>query len=242
MELLGLLVIGFFIGITHAMEADHLAAVASVNQHGRGLRSLLHRGVVWGIGHGIALLLICGIVILASISFDKRVEAWLELTVAAMIISLGLNTIYRLAVRKVHFHVHQHDGHKHLHAHSHQAEPAPIPHSQLAHQHKHPKRGHWLALLIGLLHGAAGSGGLLVLVVAATHSIFEAFIYILVFAVGAIVGMALLSIVVSMPLSLAQAGAGRVNKIALTALAGFCFWTGGQLGFSSLTILGFINS
>ena len=83
-----------------------------------------------------------------------------------------------------------------------------IPHSQLAHQHKHPKRGHWLALLIGLLHGAAGSGGLLVLVVAATHSIFEAFIYILVFAVGAIVGMALLSIVVSMPLSLAQAGAG----------------------------------
>ncbi|MBL6841402.1 MAG: hypothetical protein ISQ84_04520, partial [Pelagibacterales bacterium] len=105
MELLGLLVIGFFIGITHAMEADHLAAVASVNQHGRGLRLLLHRGVVWGIGHGIALLLICGIVILASISFDKRVEAWLELTVAAMIIGLGLNTIYRLAVRKVHFHV-----------------------------------------------------------------------------------------------------------------------------------------
>jgi sulfite exporter TauE/SafE len=97
-------------------------------------------------------------------------------------------------------------------------------------------------LLIGLLHGAAGSGGLLVLVVAATHSIFEAFIYILVFAVGAIVGMALLSVVVSMPLSLAQASAGRVNKIVLTALAGFCFWTGSHLGFSSLTILGFINS
>jgi len=242
MELLGLLVIGFFIGITHAMEADHLAAVASVNQTGRGLRSLIHRGVVWGIGHGVALVIICGIVILASISFDKRVEAWLELAVAAMIIGLGLNTVYRLAIRKVHFHVHQHNGHKHLHAHSHQNEQAGIPHSQLAHQHKHPNRGHWLALLIGLLHGAAGSGGLLVLVVTATHSIFEAFIYILVFAVGAIVGMALLSIVVSMPLSLAQAGAGRVNKIVLTALASFCFWTGGQLGFSSLKILGLISS
>ena len=253
MELFGLLVIGFFIGISHAMEADHLAAVASINQSGRGLKFLLHRGIVWGVGHGFALLVICGLFVLLGGNLNHVIEAWLELLVAIMIIGLGANTVHKMLRRRIHFHLHQHDGHTHFHAHSHQDQHQDHnqakhqQHQHQQHQHQHDQhqhqhsRGHWLALAIGLLHGAAGSGALLVIVVAATHSIAEAFLYITIFAVGAIVGMAILSMIISLPLSIAELQARRLNKMVLIALAGFCFWTGGQLGFDSLMLLGLIN-
>ena len=241
MELFGLLVIGFFIGVSHAMEADHLAAIATMNQSGRGLRFMLKRGFVWGVGHGVALLTICGLVIIAGGSIDQLVEAWLELLVAVMIVGLGINTLHKMIKQRIHFHMHQHDGHAHLHAHSHAKDSVKTPHHQIAHDHRHPKQGHWLALFVGLLHGAAGSGALLVLVVAATHSIFEALVYIMLFALGAIFGMALLSVIISMPISAAQLQAGRINRIVMVSLAGFCFWTGGHLGLNSLMLLGFIG-
>lgn len=242
MELFGILVIGFFIGIRHAMEADHLAAVASLSQNGGGVRFMIRRGMAWGIGHGIALLIICGLLIAAGDSLSQIFEAWLELLVAIMIVALGINTLLKMLKQKIHFHIHQHDGHAHLHAHSHSADRTTrLSHEKMPHEHKHAKQGHWIALLIGLLHGAAGSGALLVLVVAATHSIFEALIYVFIFASGAVVGMALLSVVISMPISMAQLQAGRINKIALASIASFCFWTGGQLGLESLTLLGFVG-
>ena len=246
MEILGLLTLGLFLGMSHAMEADHLAAVSSMwcLEHGR--RSILQRTLYWSAGHGMALLLLCGILLLSGNSLPAHTEALLELAAAALVIWLGLQLLLRLRRQKIHFHVHEHDGHRHIHAHSHICEtgtqkPPARQHQSAPHHHKHPK-GHPLlmAMLIGIVHGAAGTGGLMVLVVAATHSILLSFVYVAVFCCGTVVGMTALTFIVSMPLSRTGLWATRLNYALSVVIACTCFWTGAMLAYRQLLQLGMI--
>ena len=121
------LLIGFLVGMGHALEADHLAAVGSMASGRTSPKRLAIMGAAWGLGHTITLFLLCSAVILLGFVLTDRLAATLEFGVGIMLIILGADVLRRMVKKKVHFHVHHHgDGQRHVHAHSH--EGAPVPH------------------------------------------------------------------------------------------------------------------
>ncbi|WP_420349866.1 hypothetical protein [Pelagibius sp.] len=200
----GFLVLGFLIGMQHALEADHLAAVGAMAVSGKSSkRGLALRGAVWGLGHTITLFAICAAVILMGLTLTEQTSAALEFGVGVMLVLLGLDVLRRFRAKRIHFHVHSHDaGRPHLHAHSHAG--ATAAHRDDPHDHRHPAGFPLRALGVGLIHGAAGSAGLLALAVAATQDAWTALGYVLVFGLGSILGMAALSFVAAWPLGAAE--------------------------------------
>ena len=216
MELLSLLLFGCLIGMQHALEADHLAAVAALSEKRSSRRALILRGGVWGLGHTITLLTICGVLLLLGESISARIETLLELAVGAMIVLLGANVLYKVWRKRPHFHIHNHsDGASHMHVHTHAGENA--VHVENAHAHRHDNLGLGRALVVGMMHGAAGSAGLLILA-AAADSLPQAGAYVVAFGAGSIIGMATLSFVVSFPLRWMERCANWVNTAAFVSV------------------------
>jgi len=212
-----ILVLGFLLGMRHALEADHLAAVASLATRSRSLLHTVSQGAAWGLGHTLTLLLAGGICLLASVAIPARLARGFEVGVGIMLLGLGAEVLYRARRRHVHLHVHRHeDGTVHLHAHAHA--PAEVHghasgeaahgagHRALPHVHSHPRPildGAGFprrALLVGLVHGLAGSAALLLLTVSTLSSRWLGLAYILLFGLGSILGMAILSAVIAVPL------------------------------------------
>ena len=216
----GFLVLGLLIGMQHALEADHLVAVGTMAA-GRpgGKRGLALRGAVWGLGHTITLFAICSAVILLGLTLTEQMAAALEFGVGVMLVLLGLDVLRRIRAQRVHFHAHRHHGGRpHIHAHSHRG--ATAPHGEDPHAHRHPESFPLRALLVGLVHGAAGSAGLLALAVAATREPWMAVGYVAVFGLGSILGMAALSFVAAWPLGAAERRARWLHSsLALGAAA-----------------------
>ena len=195
------LLLGLLIGMRHALEADHVAAVSSLVVNSRSLRSSVCQGVVWGLGHTLTLFVIGSFVILADAAVSPVVASTLEACVGVMLILLGLDIARRMIRERVHFHAHAHpDGVKHFHAHSHRGLPKARHDDDNAHQHRHPAAFPGRALFIGLMHGLAGSAALIILTVDATGSPAQGLWFIALFGAGSIVGMALLSIAIALPL------------------------------------------
>jgi ABC-type nickel/cobalt efflux system permease component RcnA len=169
-------------------------------------------------------------------------QALLELGASLLILYLGGQLIWRMYRRRIHIHIHEHDGKRHLHMHSHLNDRSEsgdaIPHDELAHNHKHATKSPFLALVVGLTHGAAGSGSLMVLAVTATQSITLSFLYVILFCIGALVGMGLLTIVVAMPLSLAGTRGTIFGNLFSAITACLCLWTGGTIAAQCLVKLG----
>ncbi|HPE48198.1 MAG TPA: hypothetical protein PLR76_07370 [Hyphomonas sp.] len=199
------LLIGFLVGMGHALEADHLAAVGSMASGRTSPKRLAIMGAAWGLGHTITLFLLCSAVILLGFVLTDRLAATLEFGVGIMLIILGADVLRRMVKKKVHFHVHHHgDGQRHVHAHSH--EGAPVPHEADPHEHRHARLFALRPLLVGLAHGAAGSAGLLALAVAASKSPMTSLLYVLVFGVGSMCGMATLTLSAAWPLRWIERG------------------------------------
>lgn len=236
MEMLAFLPLGFLIGMGHALEADHLAAVATMMEKKGSRSSLIARGAFWGLGHSLSLFIVCSAVVFLGLQITQRAEASLELAVGLMIVGLGAQTLWRLHRKRVHIHVHQHGGTKHLHAHSHQADPIPHVKSRHAHEHKSTQTN-MKALAIGLMHGAAGSAGLLVLMVASTQNAVQALGYFAVFGLGSILGMAALSAVACYPLAMIHKGAAWLRNATTAAIGAVAIWVGAALAIESLTSL-----
>ena len=155
---------------------------------------------MWGIGHTLALLAMTTVVFLLPGVLPAGFDRGLEIAVGAMLVVLGLDLVRRLWRDRVHVHAHRHeDGTIHLHAHSHRGDPH--PHETSPHDHRHPARTPWRTLLVGLAHGAAGSAALAVYAAGKVGSAGSALLYVLLFGVGSIVGMATLTAVLALPLS-----------------------------------------
>lgn len=196
----GFLLLGLLMGMTHALEADHLAAVSTMITDGKGRLAL--RGMAWGIGHTATLFVLSAAVFLFSLVLTEARAASLEFVVGMMLVALGLDVLRRMARKKVHFHVHTHPGGgPHLHAHSHAATAT----AARVHQHGHPTGFPWRALAVGLVHGAAGSTGLIALAAATTGTASMALAYVLMFGIGSILGMAAFSAVVGLPFARIEA-------------------------------------
>ena len=188
---LSVLAIGFVLGLQHAVEADHLAAVSTIVSEKRSLISASLVGGMWGLGHTIALFAVGILVIFLKLQISESSEAKLEAVVGGMLVLLGLNAIRKLfAAEKIHAHVHEHGEREHLHIHAHDAE-RPEP----SHHRFSPR-----SIAIGMVHGLAGSAALMLLVVPVITSPSLALAYILVFGVGSIGGMMAMSVLLSLPL------------------------------------------
>ena len=194
----GILFLGFLLGMRHAVEADHVAAVATLATGSNNLRSTILQGAVWGLGHTLTLFLFGSIALMMDSVIPEHMAALLEFAVGVMLIFLGLDVLRRLYRQGIHFHSHQHqDGVLHFHAHTHQKQQ---PHDANAHQHQHPTGFPLRALLVGLMHGMAGSAALIILTLHTVETPAKALFYIAFFGVGSILGMALLSCVIAIPL------------------------------------------
>jgi high-affinity nickel permease len=217
MTALSVLVVGLLLGMKHATEADHLAAVATLATRQSSLAQTLRQGLAWGVGHTLTLLLFGGAVLLLDQAISPALEQVLETAVGMMLFILGADVLRRLARDRIHFHVHRHEPHTaHVHAHSHRGEGA---HAESAHRHTHAGRWPLRALVVGMMHGLAGSAALVLLTLRTVPSLGLGVGYIALFGVGSIAGMALLSVVIAVPLRLSSAYLTRLHH-AMAALVG----------------------
>ncbi|EGP09807.1 nickel transporter UreH [Bradyrhizobiaceae bacterium SG-6C] len=194
----GILGLGFLLGMQHALEADHIAAVSSIAARRTSVRDIVTHGLTWGLGHTITLFVFAGVAIVLGHVIPEHVSGPLETAVGIMLVGLGAHLLWRLWRDRVHFHQHRHgDGTAHLHLHSHGTDAA--PHQDSRHDHAHGLR--WRSLLVGLMHGMAGSAALLVLVASQFANPLHALLYILLFGIGSMLGMGALSAVIAVPLA-----------------------------------------
>ena len=195
--------VGLVFGLKHATEVDHVVAVSTiVSQHQNVFRSSLV-GLLWGVGHAASLLLVGGVVLGLRVAIPEEVSSWLEFGVALMIIGLGLVALRR-ALRgggEVHMHKHNHDGLSHMHIHFHENETKHEPSVRAPHSHAVSQVG-WKPVLIGTVHGLAGSGALTLLILTQISSTGIGFLYLLIFGLGSIVGMVLMSGLIGLPFAL----------------------------------------
>lgn len=195
-SLIAALGLGFLLGLRHALEPDHVAAVSTFVSQERGLLRSCLRGTFWGVGHTAALLA-AGIAVVAfKLQISPEAERSVDRVVALVLIVLGGHVLRRtFAGVSVHRHEHSHDGTAHSHVHLHVGGAA-------EHDHLHLLRGAPQPLLMGLLHGLAGSGALVVLVLTTMPTALSALLYILVFGVGSTLGMLALSGLIGVPFAL----------------------------------------
>jgi ABC-type nickel/cobalt efflux system permease component RcnA len=127
----------------------------------------------------------------------------LEFLVGAMLVLLGSDVLIRVIREKIHFHKHRHGAQVHFHAHSHANEGA---HKNSPHQHLHRAKFPLRFLFVGLMHGMAGSAALILLTLETIHSPWQGMLYILLFGTGSMLGMAVLSIAIAIPLRTSAQG------------------------------------
>jgi len=235
MEGWSLAILGILVGMQHAFEADHLAAVSTLFSDKSSRGDFIKRGAVWGFGHTSSLLAICSVVLFFNLTISPLMEAILELCVGLMVLILGINLFRTIKRRSIHAHVHNHDnGKQHLHVHSHEATASHNPHFKKLPLLNQSQKRLFKPFGIGLVHGAAGSGALLLAIALSTNSLVSAMFSIVMFGAGSIIGMAALSFAVSYPLNIIGSISDKFQRLALTSVSLFAMVIGGNLIVVSL--------
>jgi ABC-type nickel/cobalt efflux system permease component RcnA len=177
------ILLGVLVGLRHAFEPDHLAAVSTLMIDARGARRGALLGALWGVGHTVSLVVVGSLLLATGAVLPARAAAAFELAVSLMLIGLGVRAVVRaLRLGRIgasHHHVHAIGDHVH---------PGPS-----AHVHVVGRTLAWRPLAVGLVHGLAGSGALTALVFAELPTDAARLAYIGLFGAGSIIGMALAS-------------------------------------------------
>ena len=200
------LVLGFLIGMRHALEADHVAAVAALTAGTRSVGDAVWQGAVWGLGHTVPLFLFGSMVLVLDLAMPARLAEALELAVGVMLIGLGMDVLRRLYRGQIQIQRHRHaDGMGDVHA---DTQPGSAQHDRGHHGQAQPKAFPSRALFVGLMHGMAGSAALILLTIQSVQSPVLGLVYIVLFGAGSIAGMAALSVAIALPLRYQANGAG----------------------------------
>lgn len=210
-SLLAILGLGFFLGMRHATDPDHVVAVTTLVARHRSTRSAALIGAIWGVGHTLTILAVGAGIILLGWVIPARVGLSLEFSVGLMLILLGvinLRGVRTLAAPgdvSGHVHAHAHGDYVHTHGHDHSrdehghtAEATPLGWLD---RHLGGIGLYQLArpLVVGIVHGLAGSAAVALLVLTTIHDPAWSVLYLLVFGVGTIVGMMLITMLVAVP-------------------------------------------
>jgi High-affinity nickel-transport protein len=234
--------IGFLLGIRHAADPDHVVAVSTIVSRERSIPRAGWIGILWGVGHTLTILVVGAAIILFGVVIPPRLGLTLEFSVALMLILLGVLNLtgamhwisHRFSPthpehRGTHSHLHSHGDYSHVHSHSH---PAATPDGvAAAHHGAEVEPPHWLRapfarlgvfhslrpLLIGIVHGLAGSAAVALLVLGTIREARWAVFYLLVFGLGTIVGMMLMTLAFAVPFTFAGSRFAWLNKGLVTA-------------------------
>ena len=255
LSLLSLLAVGFFLGVRHATDADHVVAIATIVTREKRLSAAAAIGVLWGVGHGLTVALVGCAIILFGVVIPPRVGLAMEFAVGIMLVLLGVFTLAAvarqareaLALHLLHAHhaaqhdlARQADGHVHVHTHG------DYVHTH-AHGHEHGGHGHaeqatpqgWLdrhfgrlslyqalrPVIVGVVHGLAGSAAVGLLALTAVRDPLWGLVYLLVFGVGTIVGMMLITVLIAAPFAMSA------NRLPLVSGSVRAFAGALSLGF-----------
>ena len=230
--------LGLVFGLKHATEVDHIIAVSSIVSEHRRLSGSAAVGGLWGVGHTVALVIVGAIVLAVRVAIPEVVSSWLEFGVALMIIGLGVMAVVRALQRRsdAHFHPHSHGGVTHDHLHFHDAQTAHVAEVVPSHSHAFAQIG-IKPLIVGAMHGLAGSGALTVLVLTQIDSASLGLLYLVVFGLGSIVGMLVMSFLVGLPFALTGKKLGTLHYGLQTAAGvlsvAFGFWYAYRTGVAS---------
>jgi high-affinity nickel permease len=170
MMLLPALTFGFVLGVRHATDADHIAAVSTISDTSSARRAAV-LGAAWGVGHSLSVLLVGGALVLTRLPMPVRLALALEFLVAAMLVGLGVRSL--MAWRR--------------------SRKDPVSATR--------------PLLVGVVHGLAGSAVLALLVVGTTTSALAAAVYLVCFCLGTIAGMAVVTVLLTLPMRINPARA-----------------------------------
>ena len=155
-------------------------------------------------------MLVGGTAVVLGISLEPF-SSGLEFAVGVMLILLGTHVLYRLSRERVHFHSHRHAGEPpHFHAHSHKGESR--PHAQSEHEHAHPDRSWVRPLVVGVMHGLAGTAAVVVLTATAQTTPAMGLLYIAVFGAGSLIGMVALTSLIAVPMTLTANALTWLNR------------------------------
>ena len=226
--LVSIIALGFCLGMRHATDPDHVIAVTTIVSRQRSVRQAAMIGVLWGMGHTITILVVGSAIILFGIVIPARVGLTMELSVGLMLILLGilnLTGIMRWITETV---TPGHGGH-HAHPHGH----GDYVHSH-AHEHSPEKHGHsedatpvgWMdrvfgrmglyqiirPLAVGIVHGLAGSAAVALLVLTTIRVPSWAVVYLLVFGIGTVAGMMLITAAIAVPFTYSEKRFARLNR------------------------------
>lgn len=220
--------LGLLLGIQHALDPDHLVAVSTIVSEHKNFKWASLIGAFWGLGHTTTLFLVGLIVIGLRVSIPPRVGEGLELLVALMLVILGINVLRKsFGAERVHLHTHSHNPETHTHFHVHD-DP------QQDHRHSHPFKTMRRPFIVGMVHGLAGSAALMLLVLSTIETPFGGLLYIVIFGLGSVGGMLLLSSIISLPFILTAQRFSVLNRwirvLAGVASVGFGLFLGAQIG------------
>lgn len=230
-SLLAIAALGFFLGMRHATDADHVVAVATIVARQRSVTASAVIGAIWGAGHTLTILVVGGAIILFNWVVSPHVGLAMELAVGIMLVILGLANLagtgrgLRDAAAlagedghghaTLHAHAHRHGDYVHTHAHGHD----PERHSHASDATPLAALDRWLGsvgpyrwsrpLVVGIVHGLAGSAAVALLVLTALSSPRWGVLYLLDFGVGTIAGMMLITALISVPFALPGSRSAR---------------------------------
>ncbi len=214
--LASVLVLGFFLGMRHATDADHVIAVATIVSRERsvGVAGLL--GVLWGLGHTLTIVLVGGAIILFGVVIPPRVGLSMELSVGAMLVLLGLLNLRDLgrwardtlapAPGAVHSHLHRHG--EYVHAHPHRHDPDAHGHAEA----DTPLGRLLRPVAVGVVHGLAGSAAVALLVLPVIPEPLWGLAYLGVFGAGTVAGMVLVTVALGLPFAWTAGRFARVQR------------------------------
>ncbi len=209
------LALGFVLGLRHALDADHVAAVATFSTEEKNLWRSSLVGAYWGAGHTAALLIFGAVIVSLRLVITERISQFLEFAVGCMLIVLGVNVLRKLVrTAALHVHTHQHDGSRHSHLHVH------LGSQEHVHRH-HVLRVAGRPFVVGVVHGLAGTAAVLLLVVGAIPSALLAIGTILIFGLGTIGGMMAMSLLMSVPLAYAASRIQTAERVLRFAAGAF---------------------
>ena len=194
-SLLATLALGFGLGLKHALDADHLVAICTIAGRERSMWRSSLIGALWGLGHTASLFVAAVCVIMLRVSISPVLALSMEFCAGIMLIALSTDLLRRVfrGEMQVHSHRHEHDGAEHAHLHV---------HAEGARDHTHHGIGH-KPFFVGVVHGLAGSAALTLFVLSTISSPWAGLLYVLVFGVGTIAGMLIMSSLISLPFNLA---------------------------------------
>lgn len=201
-SIVAVLAVGGLLGLRHAFEPDHLAAVSTLATNPRArLWSAARLGLAWGLGHTATVGIVVLLIIALGVQIPERFWPVAELLVAALLVLLGSVVIAHYIRGRWHLHAHTHAAGPHFHLHSHAQDPD--------HGHAHRPVDTGRSLGFGIAHGLAGSGAIAALLVAAVPDASSRLAYFAAFGAGTILGMLGVSLTLALLVRLAAEKGAR---------------------------------